>query len=134
MNRLSKEQQARVIAALVEGNSIRATVRITGVSKNAIQRLMAALGPACEQYQNRALRNLSCKRVQCDEVWSFCYAKAKNVPEEKRGQFGFGDVWTWTAICADTKLIALGRSVLAALRPPIALCTISRAGWPTESN
>jgi IS1 family transposase len=104
MNCLTPAKQAQVIAALVEGNSIRATVRMTGVSKNAIQRLMAALGPACEQYQNHALRNLSCNRVQCDEVWSFCYAKAKNVPEEKRGQFGFGDVWTWTAICADTKL------------------------------
>ncbi len=78
---------------------------MTGVSKNAILRLLAALGPACEQYQNRVLRNLPCKRVQCDEVWSFCYAKQKNVPAEKQGQFGYGDVWTWTAICADTKLI-----------------------------
>jgi len=98
-------KQAQVIAALVEGNSIRATVRMTPVSKNAILRLLAALGPACEQYQNRVLRNLPCKRVQCDEVWLFCYAKQKNVPAEKQGQFGYGDVWTWTAICADTKLI-----------------------------
>jgi len=78
---------------------------MTGVSKNAILRLLAALGPACEQYQNRVLRNLPCKRIQCDEIWSFCYAKQKNVPAEKQGQFGYGDVWTWTAICADTKLI-----------------------------
>ena len=105
MNTLSKEQKARVIAALVEGNSIRATVRMTGASKNAIQRLLAALGPICEEYQNRALRHLPCKRIQCDEVWSFCYAKQKNVPAEKQGQFGYGDVWTWTALCADTKLI-----------------------------
>jgi hypothetical protein len=105
MNRLTPAKQAQVIAALVEGNSIRATVRMTGASKNAIQRLLAAIGPACEQFQDRALRNLPCKRIQCDEIWSFCYAKQKNVPSEKQGQFGFGDVWTWTALCADTKLI-----------------------------
>jgi IS1 family transposase len=105
MNRLTPAKQAQVIAAPVEGNSIRATVRMTGASKNAIQRLMAELGPACERFQNRALRNLPCKKVQCDEIWSFCYAKQKNVPADKQGQFGVGDVWTWTALCADTKLI-----------------------------
>src|SRR5216684_4310613 len=105
MNRLAPTRQAQVIKCLVEGNSIRATVRMTGASKNAIQRLMAALGPACEAYQSGALRNLSGKRVQCDEVWSFCYAKQKNVPADKQGQFGYGDIWTWTALCADTKLI-----------------------------
>jgi IS1 family transposase len=78
---------------------------MTGASKNAIQRLLAAIGPACEAYQNRALRDLPCKKIQCDEIWSFCYAKQKNVPADKQGQFGFGDVWTWTALCADTKLI-----------------------------
>jgi len=75
---------------------------MTGTSKNAVQRLLAAIGPACEQYQDRALRNLPCKRIQCDEIWSFCYAKDKNVPADKQGQFGYGDVWTWTALCADT--------------------------------
>jgi IS1 family transposase len=105
MNQLNPAKRTQVIAALVEGNSIRATVRMTGVAKNTIVRLLAEIGTACEQYQNRALRKLPCKRVQCDEVWSFCYAKQKNVPIEKRGQFGYGDVWTWTAICADTKLI-----------------------------
>lgn len=105
MNRLSAQERTRVIAALVEGNSIRATVRMTGVAKNTIVKLLAEIGTACEQYQTRVLRNLPCKRVQCDEVWSFCYAKQKNVPLEKRGQFGYGDVWTWTALCADTKLI-----------------------------
>jgi len=78
---------------------------MTGASKNAIQRLLAAIGPACEEYQNRVLRNLPCKRIQCDEIWSFCYAKQKNVPADKQGQLGYGDVWTWTAMCADTKLI-----------------------------
>src|SRR5208337_4847211 len=105
MNQTTTQQRARVIAALVEGNSIRATVRMTGVSKNAIQRLLAVLGPACEKYQSHALRNLPCKRIQCDEIWSFCYFKQKNVPADKQGQFGYGDVWTWTALCADTKLI-----------------------------
>jgi IS1 family transposase len=105
MNRLTPSKQTQVIAALVEGNSIRATVRMTGVSKNAIQRLLAALGPVCEQFHDRAVRKLLCKHVQCDEIWSFCYAKQKNVPTDKQGQFGFGDVWTWTALCADTKLI-----------------------------
>ncbi len=70
MNRLAPSKQTQVIAALVEGNSIRATVRMTGVSKNAIQRLLAVIAPACEQYQDHALRNLPCKRVQCDEIWS----------------------------------------------------------------
>jgi len=106
MNCLTQAKKAQVIAALVEGNSIRATVRMTGASKNAIQRLLATIGPACEAYQNRTLRSLPCKRIQCDEIWSFCYAKQKNVPAEKQGQFGYGDVWTWTALCADTKLIA----------------------------
>lgn len=78
---------------------------MTRVSKNAIQRLLAALGPACERFHSRTVRNLPCKRVQCDEIWSFCYAKQKNVPADKQGQFGFGDIWTWTALCADTKLI-----------------------------
>ncbi len=106
MNILPMERQTAVISALVEGNSIRATVRMTGVAKNTIVRLLAEVGQACAEYQDKALHNLPCKRIQCDEIWSFCYAKEKNVPEELRGKFGFGNVWTWTAICADTKLIA----------------------------
>lgn len=78
---------------------------MTGVNVNTAMWLLADIGKACEEYQRQALRNLPCKRIQCDEIWSFCYAKAKNVPAEKRGQFGFGDVWTWTALCADTKLV-----------------------------
>ena len=105
MNTLSEAKRVQVIAALVEGNSIRATVRMTGVAKNTIAKLLAEVGTACAGYQRRVFRNLRCKRIQCDEIWSFCYAKQKNVPAEKRGQFGFGDVWTWTAICADTKLV-----------------------------
>src|SRR5437879_422530 len=100
MNTLPTDKRVQVIAALVGGNSIRVTVRMTSVSKNAIQRLLAAIGPVCEQFQDRALRNLPCKRVQRDEIWSFCYAKQKNVPADKQGQLGFGDIWTWTALCA----------------------------------
>lgn len=105
MNRLDKMKQAQVIAALVEGNSIRSTVRMTGVAKNTIVKLLADVGKACAEYQDRAFRNLTCKRIQCDEIWSFCYSKEKNVPEDKKGRFGYGDIWTWTAIDADTKLI-----------------------------
>jgi hypothetical protein len=105
MNQLNQAKRAQVIAALVEGNSIRATVRMTGVAKNTVVKLLAEIGKACEEYQSRILRDLPCKRVQCDEIWSFCYAKQKNVPADKQGQFGYGDVWTWTALCADTKLM-----------------------------
>jgi IS1 family transposase len=105
MNKLSPERQAQVIAALVEGNSIRATVRMTGVAKNTIVKLLVDVGRACAEYQDRTLHNLSCKSIQCDEIWSFCYSKQKNVPEDKKGRFGYGDVWTWTALDADTKLI-----------------------------
>ncbi|HSH60981.1 MAG TPA: IS1 family transposase [Acidimicrobiales bacterium] len=105
MNRLSTERRAQVVACLVEGMSIRATVRVTGVAKNTIVNLLADLGAACAEYQDAVLTNLPCRRIECDEIWSFCYAKQKNVPEEHRGTFGYGDVWTWTAIDADTKLV-----------------------------
>lgn len=105
MNRLSREKQAQIIAALVEGNSIRATARMMNVSKDTVVKLQVEAGYASADYQDRIFRDLNCKRVQCDEIWAFCYAKQKNVPEEKKGRFGFGDVWTWVAIDADTKLI-----------------------------
>src|SRR4030042_1950630 len=116
MNKLSKDKQAQVISAPVEGNSIRATVRMTGVAKNTIVKLLKDIGLACAEYQDKALRNLPCKRIECDEIWSFCYAKEKNVPEDKKGQFGYGDVYTFTAICADSKLIPswyVGRRTLS---------------------
>ncbi len=97
---------------LTEGNSLRAASRLADVSINTVTKLLVDVGVACEQYQDKALRNLPCKRIQCDEIWSFCYAKAKNVPKPFRGAFGYGDVWTWTALCADTKLVptwAVGR-------------------------
>jgi IS1 family transposase len=105
MNRLTQEKQKQVIAALVEGNSIRATVRMTGVAKNTIVKLLAEVGKACAEYQDKVFHDLTCTKIQCDEIWSFCYAKQKNVPEDKQGQFGYGDVYTWIAICADSKLV-----------------------------
>lgn len=105
MNRLTTAKRVAVVAALVEGNSIRSTVRMTGVAKNTIAKLLVELGEACARYQDETLRNLSCRRLQCDEIWSFVGAKDKNVPAEKQGQFGMGSVWTWTCIDAETKLI-----------------------------
>jgi hypothetical protein len=105
MNRLSRSERAQIIRCLVEGNSIRATVRMTGFAKNTITRLLVELGAACAAYQDETVRGLSCSRIQADEIWAFVYAKAKNVPEPKRSEFGYGDVWTYTGICSDTKLM-----------------------------
>ncbi len=105
MNKLKPDKQAQVIAALVEGNSIRATVRMTSVAKNTVIKLLVALGKACNAYQDEVFHNLTCKRVQCDEIWSFCRMKEANVPPNHKGEYGYGDVWTWTAIDADTKLV-----------------------------
>ena len=100
MNKLSVERKAQVIRALAEGNSIRATCRITNTAKGTVIRLLRDVGKACAAYQDKHLRNLPCQRVECDEIWSFCYAKAKNVPQDKQGQFGYGDIWTFVAIDA----------------------------------
>jgi IS1 family transposase len=90
---------------LIEGMSLRATSRLADVSINTVTKLLVDVGSASADYQDRTLRNLKCKRIQCDGIWAFVYAMQKNVPAEKRGQFGYGDVWTWTAIDADTKLV-----------------------------
>jgi IS1 family transposase len=105
MNRLSTEKRAQIIGCLVEGSSIRATVRMTGAAKNTVTKLLVDLGEACADYQDRALRDLPCSTLEVDEIWAYCYAKAKNVPDEHKGEYGYGDVWTWTALCADTKLV-----------------------------
>ena len=89
----------------MEGNSINGIVRMTGVAKNTVLKLLAELGSACLDYQDAAMRNLPCQRLECDEIWEFCYAKEKNVPAEHKGEFGYGDVWTWTCVDADTKLV-----------------------------
>jgi IS1 family transposase len=105
LNRLTTEKRAQVIGCLVEGNSIRATVRMTGGAKNTITKLLADLGEACADYQDGVFQDLPCKVVEADEIWSYCYAKQKNVPEQFKDTPGYGDVWTFTAICADTKLV-----------------------------
>ena len=105
MNKLTVEERARILSCLVEGNSIRATCRMTGAAKGTVIRLVENVGEACIRFQDKAYRNLTCSNVQCDEIWSFCYAKERNVPENLKGQFGVGDVWTWVAMDADTKLV-----------------------------
>jgi IS1 family transposase len=105
MNELNKEKQVQIINALVEGNSIRATARMCDVAFNTVLKLLPEIGKGCADYQDRVFRNLPCKRIQCDEIWSFCYAKEKNLAAELRGKFGFGDVWTSVALDADTKLV-----------------------------
>ena len=106
MNRLPIEKRAQIIGLLVEGMSMRAVTRITGVSINTVTKLLEDVGLAAGLYQAQTLVNLPCKRVQCDEIWAFCSSKQKNVAPEHEGVLGFGDVYTWTAICADTKLAA----------------------------
>src|SRR3982074_2241776 len=103
MNRLSTERRAQVIGCLCEGMSIRATVRMTGVAKNTIVKLLAELGTACADFHDARVRNVRVRRLQCDNTWSFVGAKAKNVTLEQKAA-GWGDVWTWTGIDADTKL------------------------------
>lgn len=105
MKRLTRDKQAQIVSALIEGNSIRATSRMFGVSKDTVMKLQVEAGYASSDYQDKNIRGLNCKRVQCDEIWAFCYAKDKNLPEDKQGKFGYGSVWTWTAIDADSKLI-----------------------------
>lgn len=94
MNTLTIEKKIQVISSLVEGTSIRATCRMTGAAKGTVTRLLASVGKTCAEYQDIILRDLPCKQIQCDEIWSFCYAKDKNVPEKYKGKFGYGDVWT----------------------------------------
>jgi IS1 family transposase len=103
MNRLTSEKRTAVVASLVEGNSIRSTVRMTGVAKNTVMKLLGDLGLVCSIHMDYAMRDLKCERIQVDEIWSFVYAKQRNVPAEKRGEAG--DVWTWVALDSDTKLV-----------------------------
>lgn len=105
MNRLTRKKRIQVLGALVEGNSIRSTVRMTGVAKNTVVKLLRDAGRVCDIYHNKVMVDLPCKRIQVDEIWSFCYAKQKNVPQKYKGQFGYGDVYTWVALDPDTKLV-----------------------------
>jgi IS1 family transposase len=103
MKTLTTADRARAVAALVEGNSIRSTVRLTGIAKNTVAKLVIDLGQACISYHDEHVRNLRVRRLQCDEIWQFIGAKAKNARADKKAE-GWGDTWTWTAIDADTKL------------------------------
>ena len=105
MNKLSNEQRARVVSALLEGNSINSTCRMTGVAKMTVLKLLRDVGTACLSYHDATVRGLSSEKVQCDEVWSFCYAKDRNLPPEMRERRDVGSVWTWTGLDADSKLM-----------------------------
>jgi IS1 family transposase len=105
MNRLSNDDRARILHLLCEGMSIRAITRLTGASKNTVSKLLIDAGKACAAYHDANVRNVKAARVQVDEIWSFTYAKQKNVATAKEAPEGAGDTWTWTALDADSKLI-----------------------------
>lgn len=105
MNKLSKEKRAQVIHLLVEGNSLRGTARLANVDYNTVLSFLVKIGEACAQYQYLNLRNLPCRRIQVDEIWSFCYTKEKNLSKAKAAPAGAGDLWTFTSLCPDTKIV-----------------------------
>jgi IS1 family transposase len=109
MNKLPLHKRVQILNLLVEGNSLRATSRITDCSINTVTKFLVDIGQAAGDYQDAVFRNLPCKRIQVDEIWSFCYAKKKNLGYVKKPVLGMGDVWTWTSICADTKLVPCWR-------------------------
>ncbi len=104
MNQLSREKRTAIVNCLVEGNSVRSTSRLAGVAFNTVLSFVPKIGAACAEFQDRVMRNLTCKRLQCDELWAFCGTKERNATEEQKAK-GWGDIWTWTAIDAETKLI-----------------------------
>jgi IS1 family transposase len=105
MNRMTRERRAQILGMMVEGNSIRAIARMTGASKNTIARLLEDAGEAFSAYQDRVFHDLPCRRLQLDEIWAFCYAKQRNVQFAKKAPEDAGDIWTWVAIDAETKLV-----------------------------
>ena len=105
MNKLSSTKRAQILMALIEGNSIASTCRMTGAAKMTVLSLVREVGEACLGFHDATVRGLVTERVQCDEVWSFCYAKERNVPAKLKGKEGFGSIWTWTALDADSKLM-----------------------------
>jgi len=104
MNKLSIEKRTQIVSLLVEGNSLRSISRIADVSINTVTKLLVDIGTACQKYHDENVRDIKSKRIQCDEIWSFVYAKEKNLPEDMQGKFGLGSVWTWVAIDSDFKL------------------------------
>jgi len=105
MNRLNLAKRTQVIAHLIEGNSLASTSRLTGVAENTIAKLLDEVGAECSVYLHFNMVKLPCKRVQIDELWSFCRMKEKRVPLMLKGQLGYGDTWVWVAFCPDTKLV-----------------------------
>jgi IS1 family transposase len=105
MNKLSTDRRAGLISSLVEGNSVRATARMHDVAFNTVLKFVVDIGAVCRAFLDEQMRNLTCRRLQADEIWQFCYAKDKNIPDHMRGKPGVGSVWTWIAIDADTKLV-----------------------------
>src|SRR5256885_2391669 len=104
MNKLPAERRCAIISALVEGNSVRATCRLTGAAKGTVLRLLAEIGTACTAFHDRTVRGIKARRVQCDEIWSFTYAKPRNLPAALQRRPGLGDTWTWVGIDGETKL------------------------------
>ena len=104
MNCLNSKTRAQIIRCLIEGCSIRATCRMTGAAKNTVAKLVADMGTACAEFHNKHVRDLRVRRLQCDEIWSFVGCKKKNATVEQK-YYGWGDVWTWIGIDADTKLV-----------------------------
>lgn len=104
MNLLSQDERTRIVAALVEGNSLRSVSRMTGIARNTITKLLVDLGEACMAYHDEHVRNVRVHRLQCDEIWAYVGAKARNVSVEKK-EIGWGDVWTWVGLDADTKMV-----------------------------
>ncbi len=105
MNRLNIQERARIVSCLAEGCSLRSTVRLTGFSRKGVSRVLADIGKACAAYHDKVMRNLPCKVIQVDEVWSFIYCKQSNMPDHLKGVDGIGDAWTWIALDANTKLV-----------------------------
>src|SRR4051794_38614341 len=115
MNKLPMPKRVAVVHQLIEGASIRSTVRLTGAAKNTVSKLLLSVGGACADYLDGKMRGLTCQRLQVDEIWSFCGKKEKHVPDERKGEYGIGDVWTFTAIDAETKIVP---SFMVAKRTP----------------
>jgi transposase-like protein len=135
MNRLSRQERARILHLLCEGTSIRAVTRLTGASKNTVTKLVVDAGHACTEYQDRVLRNLKSQRVQVDEIWNFIYAKNDNVKEAKAAPKDAGDVWTWTAIDADTKLLVSWLVADRKVQSALTFMDFERADrWPDTAN
>ena len=105
MNRLTTDKRAQILGMLCEGMSMRATARLAGASVITVMKLLVDAGEAAQAFHDEAVRGLNCKRLQLDEIWAFCYAKQAHVSPAQQGKLGFGDIWTWTAIDADTKLV-----------------------------